>query len=367
MNKKLAVLSYTFIALLTFAKSIGLSSSDKVYVIIFTAGTILCIAKILNEKYTKREMLILGSLFIIALACFLIGKETTLLFTALVLISLKGVNISKAIKMMFWIKLITLLMIVIMTVSGLINDNTLEMWRNEETIIRHSLVYGHPNTLHLNFAIIAFLWIFAYYDKLNIMSVAIIEVINYLVYLQTYSRTGFILTAIFVLFSLMYRYNSKVRMIIMNNTTKVFLLVLLLTLLTGLLYKKTNILGSIDRLLTGRLYYNNYFLTHVFPPIVGKAEYEGLMIDNGYISLLYNGGILCFVWFLYVMKKMGQTVKNKRLEKEALLLLTFEFYSLTESFYMNTIMNVSLLFVTYFIFSIPEKNLKKGLACKSQS
>lgn len=343
---------FVFISFLTIAKSIGLSSSNILYYIMFIVGLVFAFFKVINDKYTKKEILILLIGLIIGILAFYYGKETTMLFTCLILICLKNVNISKTLKLMFWIKLIVFISIIILTVFGIIHNNSIIVWRNGTSIERFSFIYSHPNSAHLNLSLIIFLWIYLYYNKISIFNIAILEVINYIFYTFTLSRTGFFITAFFLIFSYIYKNSDLIRIISLKIGKNLFIYLFLLTIILGLGYSSGRFpfLAKIDDFMTGRLYYIGYFLKNIKVPLIGKNSYGNVMIDNGYMSLLYDGGLFALLWFIYLSSNTTQLLYDKKKYKEMLVTIILLTYSLAESYYMNIILNFSLFFFIYFIY-----------------
>ena len=167
-----------------------------------------------------------------------------------------------------------------------------------------------------------------------------------------------------LILAILYKKSNAIRKVLFNKVNWVFIIMSVITFTTALLYGKWNTLYYIDKLFTGRIYYNNYFLTNIQIPLIGKNNYGHLLIDNGYMSLVYNGGLLAYIWFIFMNIKTGELLKKEKCEKEALLMIVFCIYSLTESFYMNIIINISLLFFSWFIFNQSPTTKKKRTICK---
>ncbi len=347
------ILIYFYIAILTIAKSIGLSAENKAYYILFALGLSLGVFKITSDKFNRKETIILISGMIIGCLDFFIGHETTMLFSCLVLICLKNIKIEKILKLMFWIKSLLFISIVLLTVTKVLDNNSIMFWRDSKYIERYSFVYGHPNTAHLNLSIIIFLWIYIYYDKINILNIAIFEIINFLFYNLTLSRTGFIITAVFLFIAYLFKKNEYIKKIFCRISKKYFIYMVIITIFFGLLYGTNRILllSKINEITSGRLYYINYFLRNIPLPMIGKGSYGRLMIDNGYMSLIYNGGILAFVWFTFLSLKTTKYLSEKKMYKEILIMTILLTYSLAESYYMNIILNFSLFFFANYIYN----------------
>lgn len=350
-----------FIIPITFCKSIGLSSNNKIYYTIFIYGVFLAIVKLFKDKFSKKQFIGFTSIMLIGMLNFILERQTVVLFTAIILCSMKDIKVYKIMKYMFWIRLVAFIGIIVLTISGILENNYLLFYRDGEYIKRYSFIFGHPNLAHSSFTIIIILGIYIYYNKLNIINVAIIEIINYIMYNFTYSRTGFLICSIFVAFALVYK-NSKILKKFCYKNIKYFLIILILiTIISGILYSKSDILKKLDNVLTGRIGYISLLVNNYSIPVVGSDKYNSIaMIDNGYISLLYEGGVLATIWYIYYYSRTSKLLIKNNMEKEILVMIIFMIYSMTESFYMNIIMNPSLLFFSYYIFQETNKKGEKN-------
>lgn len=340
-----------FIIPVTFCKSIGLSSNNKVYYAIFIYGVFLVIVKLFKDKFSKKQFIGFVSIIIIGMLNFIFGKQTVVLFTAIILCCMKDIKIDKIIKYMFWIRLLTFIGIALLTSFGVLENNYLLFYRNGEYIKRYSFIFGHPNLAHSSFTIIAILGIYIFYNKLNIINVSVIEVINYIMYRFTYSRTGFLICSIFVIFALIYKKNKTLKKYCYKIIKYFLIIMILITIICGILYPKIDALKKLDIILTGRIGYISLLIKNYTIPIIGSDKYNSVaMFDNGYMSLLYEGGLLATCWYIYYYLKTVKVLIKNNMEREILLTMIFMTYSLTESYYVNVIMNPSLLFFSYYMF-----------------
>ena len=346
-----------FIGSLVFCKGIGLSSDSLIYTLIFILGSFFAIIKILNEKYSKKEVFLCFLLVTIGLLDFIIGKDSTLLFTAVILSCLKNVNLKKIIKIMFILRLITFLGIILLTEFGFLQNNYIEFFRDGEGIIkRYSFIFGHPNLAHSSFDIIIFLGLYLFYNKINIFNALIIITANYVLYKYTYSRTGFILCIFIIFFTLIYKKSNFLKKSLFKILPYSLFIFTLISIIIGLLYDKIGFVKILDSLLTGRISYINILLRNYNVPIIGSSIYNNYVnFDNGYITLLYEGGLLAFLWFNYVSFETNKIIVQKNMYREGLLIFAFLLYSFTESYYSNILMNASLIFFSIYMFKTNSK------------
>lgn len=353
---------YIFFFLISFCKGIGLSNASQIYLVIYLIGVILATIKLFKIGFNQREILLLGSIFIIGVLDFILGKETTILFTSITLIFLKNTNLKNVIKTLFIGRVFGFLLMIFMPLIGMIEMNTLNFYRAGEFITRYAFGYSHPNLAHSTFDIIVIMWLYLYNTKINLVNIATLEILNYILYKYTASRTGFLLLAIFLLIAYILKKKENFQKKLPKYLNIVFILLILCSILFAIGYGKVSIVNKLDVVLTGRIKYMSILINNYLPPIIKSKSYAGILFDNGYFDLIYNGGLLASIWFICMQIKTNNIIKKKNLYNEALLSLMFFVCSITESYYVSSLMNVSILFIAYALYG-PSKNINKEKEC----
>ena len=100
-------LYYIYFFLIVLSKGMGFESDNIWYKVSFAIGTVLICLKLYNETYKKRELMSMCILIAIGLMDVAFGGYTAILFTAVGIIGLKGVNTNRVIKIAFWTKTVT--------------------------------------------------------------------------------------------------------------------------------------------------------------------------------------------------------------------------------------------------------------------
>lgn len=340
-----------YIAILSVFKGLGINADNKIYVVSFGIGCLLLGIKILNYKFSKKEIIMMILLLAIGVLDFCIGKTATFLLTAITILGLKNVDIKKAIKVILIVRIITFLIIVISSIVGLIPQNNVEFYRDGKFITRYSLGYPYPNTLQISFSIIVALTVYVFWNNIKFLHIIIAELLNIVLYFLTYSRTGFIITTFLLVFVLILKKNSIMRKSILYIGKNLYCFLFILTIVCAVSYGKLNFLDTMNEVLTGRIEYMNKLITEHPIPIIGSDEYNYYVnIDNGYISLLYEGGLLAFILMSYLIIKLSNRLYIQKKYPEMLLLIFFLITAFTESFFMSASMNISLLFIGMIVF-----------------
>ena len=354
---KFDLLTYLYFFIITFCKGIGLSGNNKIYIIASLFGTLLILLKIFTTSLKKNDFLALSLITIIGIVDYFVGGTTTILFTALALWCLKDTEVKEIIKIMFWTRLFTFLIMIFLSTTGIIDNAIVEQYRiGLGTIKRYTLGYSHPNFTHSAFAIIVFLGGYLYGKKFNVFHIIAIGIINYALYTYTISRTGFLIVMMYLIV-LYFHHRLKIVKKIESKTLKpLFFIIFGLSLFCAFYYRELNIINKIDQILTGRIYYLNYLINNYKIPLFGSNIYEGTIIfDNGYFSLLYEGGILATIYYMYFLIKSNNYLVKHQKSDEILLVIIFMIYCIFESYYPNILMNPSLLMFSYSIFNYKDE------------
>lgn len=351
--KKSEFIVYVYFAIITFCKGIGLNANDKFYTIIFVTATILVSIKVIRDEFCAKECFNMLSLLLIGVIDFLVGKTTTILFTAIALCTLKNIKIKKVLKIMLYARAIAFIIMIVLSISGVIENNVILHYRNNYGFTnRYCFGYSHPNLAHSSFAIIIFLWAYVYSEKANLGKILILEVLNYILYNYTFSRTGFIVISIFLIFIILFKKIKFLQNIIIKIAKNSLIIFIVLSIIFALGYSWFEIVKKMDILFTGRIRYMNVLITNYTIPIIGSNDYNNVVLfDNGYFSLLYEGGILATIWFVLFSRKSNNFLKKNNMYTEIIFVLFLLFYCMFESYYINIIMNPSLIFLAYSIFN----------------
>jgi len=349
---KTSGLFYIYIILISFLKGIGLEGNDKSYILIFCLGCVILLLKLLKEKYNKKELLIMVLLISLGLINFVFGKSTKFLFTAITLCGTKNIDIKKTIKYVLITRIITFLLMISLSYFDIIPMNYLDFYRDGEFFKRASFGYGHPNTAHNNFALIVFLLLYCYQEKMNLLKLIIMGFLNYSLYQFTYSRTGFLIISISLFLFIILKKMDIFKKNIFKISKYSYIILLIFTIITSNLYGKYEFMNKLNELFTGRIYYNHYLFEKFNIPLIGSSKYLSYVtIDNGFVSMLFEGGIIIFIVISYFLFKTISKLSMKNKYYEVFLILMFIIYSLTESNFLSASVNISLLLISEYIYN----------------
>ena len=337
-----------YILLITFFKGLGATADNKMYILVFLVGCVAIAMKLIQESFTLRELLYMGSILAIGVMTYVVGKEDAVLFTGIALCGLKGVNAERIIRLSFWSCFVAFSIMILSTTLGIVENQVELFWRTDGFIDRYFFGYDHPNTAHLIFAILSIQALYLYGRQFKPVLYVLILFTNGMLYQYTYSRTGMIMVVISVAFAVLlcFKYTKRAFMFVFQ---RVHLIILGVCIALGLLYARIPAMQYLDTLVSGRLQYF-YKILQQAPPILGVKEYASINIDNGYLALLYHGGLLAFCWFgFFILKSTRRLVREKRYW-DFFLVVCFALFSLTESFLYSISLNISLIFIGEELF-----------------
>lgn len=261
-----------YIVIITVLKGLGFNAGSKFYIVAFGFGCIILFNKVIKEKYSKKEIAVMVSLLSIGILDYLIGKTTTILFTVITLCGLKNVDLKHIIKVVFYAKIITFVMMILGSSIGIIENTQFLFYRDGQFLNRQTFGYSHPNETHAMFMIIAILYLYLYYEKINIFSIGAIAVLNYIMYSYTYSRTGYWVVIMCLIIVFLEKHIGIMKKIILWFSKNAYIYLFLITIFISLMFGKIEFINKIDSILSGRIEYNNTILTKVRPGIIGTTE-----------------------------------------------------------------------------------------------
>lgn len=178
---------------------------------LFQITFVLFALKLLLTKNTKKEWCVIILLEAVAFASYKITGANDLIRIVTFVAACKDVPLKQMLKYVFYVTLIGCTVIIILSVTGIYGEISLtqaygregaELARftgevlPEET--RYTLGMGHPNALFCMFLMLVVLGVYVYFDKMKWYLYLFLMLINVGAYVLTDSRTGMLITTIFL-------------------------------------------------------------------------------------------------------------------------------------------------------------------------
>ena len=300
---------------------------------------ILVLARLLVQKRTFRELIIVIALLLIALLSYLSTGSMILFFLITMPLLAEGAEFKQVIKADLIIKISITAFIIFCYKNGLTQEYTYF----RDGAIRESLGFTHPNKLGYMALMI---YLNSYYllpkNNKSITKRLLIAIIPLFLCVLADSRTALYAILAITVLSIIDKIFTKLFKIKKKNIAKnlsqkaIYILPIALvfaSLASSFLYKQGNeTMYKLNDSLSGRIALQNYYDNHYSYSLLGTAIDSEVLetnpLDNGYYRVLYMNGVAGIVALLIIAKKcLKKADGDKRL---TVFLVTLLLYGLSE-------------------------------------
>ena len=349
---------------------IGMESNtiDLVYKIMRYVVYGMCFIKICSTAYTIQDI---PFLLIFALAFFLgfySGKNGTLVFYCLIMLSSYKMNNEKTIKITAYTQGIFLLLIILLSQTGIITDYVFD----EDARHRYGLGFTWTTVAPITFFYFIMCFIYTNRRRIKWHHIIILEIINVWLYYKTNTRMAFALSSLFLLVVLFEKMNRK-RFKILSKFKLVYIVYPFLAwLLVIIVCKVFNRDGStwvrINTLLSGRLklsqdavrLYGIHLLgqkvewkgTNIFHTTYAPGEYN--YVDSSYLQLTISYGMI----FMFVVLVLFAYAIYKHIKVNDYYTVLIYIFILTLTLTEPQLMNFAYNPFSLLAFGIASKNIR---------
>lgn len=352
-------LVYVGFTLIVFKYTMALSAFQLpgiINTILMLIGIICLLPNILNNKYSIKMICVICCLLGFSLLIMKQNSEDLIFIITLFSISLTNVEYEKLIK--YYLIVMVVCFIFIVTLSLITGENvTLTAAYREENVYltRYTLGFSHPNALHgIYLRIISALVLSKYLASNRKRKYLTLEIVNFILYLFSNSRAGFVVVTVILAMSfwgdlLSKIYKKRIYYILIQMLT---IGSIGFTIFSTYSYQKYPLLSAFDAIITGRFSHAYRFIIKYPVKLFGTdiSEMANVFtLDCGIISTLLSYGIVgitiaCIVYFCGI----------KRLwEKEKYIGMIVVFgmvlYSMIESLFVNPFVNIGFMLCIYMI------------------
>lgn len=351
------LLYYLFFGIMLFSKGMGWYDGMPEYRICLVIGVLCLIIKLLLDKYTLWECLLIGVFGLLGIMSWIFSREKGMLTCVMILIGMKGIPIQRVFKVgaviwgsVFGYRILAFLMG--MQTGIVLVHNKLGLGH----IFRWSMGYPHPNVFHISYVILlAFLfYLLRPQGKRLLYAVSAAFAGNCFIFLYSVSFTGFILTVVYL--ALVVYFTERRRFTRLEKIGIMCVLPVCLICSFALpLIPEGKLFTVLNKLMNTRLQLSRYFLQNQSISLFGQkivVPDSDLNIDNSFLFALMNYGLIIFILlmlaYFLVIRYM---IKNEEREKLAVT-LGFLIAGISEPFLFNTsFKNITLVFVGGFLLS----------------
>lgn len=302
-------------------------------------------------KISYKNWLLILILFTVAFFSFLITKNNILIMLFLFLIPAIKFKFSDIVKWDLIFKVLLGIFIYLCYSRGYALVNVFIRFGE----LRYSFGFKHPNTF--GYYILMLFMEFTYlrfnkFNKMNLICLIALAFISFYLIEFSSSRTSEFCLIIFVLlYIIMYiKYKFFNKRMINKLLYFLFPFFTILSILLVVLFSKGNSVAyNIDSLLTGRIKLFSYYWSNYPITLLGNNVNYIDTLDNIYVMLLVNFGIVGWILYLYIYNRIFKSAANNNDNIMIIIYIVFLIYGFMEWYTIRPVINI---FLIYFMTSL---------------
>lgn len=348
---------------------------------------ILFAIKIITTYCYKRKFLVLGTaIFVATLFCTISSNQMNVLILAIICIASCGCDYKKVIKITTIVFAVGLFLTIILCYVGVMNNQLLSLTRE-----RYNLGFNWVTLPQIYFLFITIGYYNIRQDKISIVEMIVLEIINLWIYEQTDTRLAFVLTTCVILFIAMEKYFFANKWPFLSKVNirlcVIPLLICAIVFFVQFQYAPGNATwNTINNMLSGRLQlaYDNFSKLPItlfgqdidwqgFSLAEGVMSGSGLYsynnVDCSYFRILFDYGVAGLLITIYIYTKgirKAVLLNDYYLVFSYLVILLF---SITEQWMVELSFNPFVLVAvsTFSIYTHKKGNAQKVIGTKQPS
>ena len=355
LRKKLAqyqeIFYLLFLLPMTGMTSMGINSEDRIYLYVFAVATLFLLLKMVVTDFTWREILIMGVFTALLGVNFLRNGEKTLILTAMGIFGAKNVNLDKVMKYALWEKAVLTVGTLALAATGVIENATMSLPKNNVYIEINCYGYDHPNMAFANIFIVLLLAILVYKDEMKWYIYVAGTAIMLWAYKIFICRTGLVVWFVLCLIILGYhimKYFHREKVYMHLHMLIPIVLSAVTMILPLIMRASPEFERWIDKLLTARVNLINQVYDHIWN--LGLGHIPQKSFDSVYFHTIFNYGWIVFGLCL-VVYVMGMWYCNKKQQYYGTIALgIMAVYGFMELLPLSVLWNLPLLYLAQVLF-----------------
>ncbi len=284
---------------------------------LFTGGAVaLFLVWMFLQKYSIKSFTVRITFLLIAVLTYIATGETVFLIMLMTAMIFTSVDYKKAFRYLLNIRVLLLLVVIFASLVGILNINAISIVKGGTTsaVVGYGLGYNHPNQLGCTVCVLLLMYACYKNEKIKYRNIALIGVIELIAYIVTKNRTGAFISALLVIALLLYKNKvaSKRFINILEKSGK-WIMPLCALLALGLPLMMASVSGrakvvlyAINGIIGSRFTHSARVFENYSVPLFGgvidfdklQTLYQYSIVDNGYLRLIYNFGIVGFAVFM---------------------------------------------------------------------
>ena len=309
---------------------------------LFRITFLLFALKCCVTKYTVRELWTIFAAVCVAGICYLCSTRDEAVRIVIFIISMKNVDVRKALKLVFWETFVGVLLLAVLSGVGILGEifEAGAGFGKKEGTLRLCLGMGNGNALACMIWALMVLGIYLYYKKMTYIHYCLLLIFSFLVYRLTIARTAFGVMICTVLAAMLLQYFKKIRESKIVYILGIFLVFVGLGFSVFAAYISDwyeflpTWVVKIDHLLTGRI-------TSIYPFENGGGVLKNwkLFSDPGYVQDFDMGYVRLFFWYgiipgiccMFVLIRLLWCFYQKKDYMGFVLTMSFAMYTVVEA------------------------------------
>lgn len=347
-------------SIMLFVKAMGWYDGQNVYKVFLVIAIVFWAVKMVTTQYSLCEYALIIFLVGFSGLIYFVSREKGAAMCIMLLLGVKDVDIKRMLKVGIWVWGATFFSKFLINLAFLGNVETALQLKNVlGYVIRYFMGYSHPNVLHISYFMFATLLICYLKERLTLKITVCLMAFNILLFLYSYSLTGFGVTTLYIL-GAYYVHDRKLRKWEQVIVQIVFPAILCFSFvlpiaLSGGIFEKA------DWLLNNRVAFAQYYLKfenmHLLGNNIAQITDSINTMDNSFVFILVIYGVPLFILFcvgyLFLIHKQCKRQENVELVTTLCIL----FGGITEPYILNTsFKNISLIFLGGMLFEVLERN-----------
>lgn len=348
---------FVFLFVTVAFQTLGFAFGDMAYMGAVALFSILLAVKVFSERYSAKDLTV--CLIMLGLGTFLAWHthKYTVLLSALLLVAAHGIDVDTILGRFLVFKTISLLALFLLAAVGVLDTATALHYRavTGEFETRVFINGASGNILHLGLCTVCALYCYRRYRRITVKSVLLLMLANVSLYLSiTRSVAGVAMTTMTLAMFLLCSRMPRLEKLVTCLAPFIPVVLLVSSVAIGLSYGQSEFANLVNRLMTGRTAYDNYFLTTYGVSLFG-ADYSQLIsegnFDNSYVySLVIYGAVFTALLFVCVTTSLLRNNLRKDASRKSLLFVVFLVYGIAESMYPSAVVNPSLYLLLPILF-----------------
>lgn len=325
---------------------------------LFQVTFILFFFKMVLTRYEFKEYIALFLFCIFGVLVDYFGERNEIMRFVVFVAACKGIDIKKAMKMVFWIQGIGCLLIATLSIIGLYGPLTVEKeYQGEGFFTRYCFGMGNANSFHTMFFVTVLLGVYLYNESIKWWGYVLIAIADMGLFILTDCRTAtalaFGVVIIFGLIPIIVSHKERILMIASRICILVNIALILLSVYFAAGARRYNkyywdsfwenppnpphVLIFFDKLLTGRILSLTEYDFH------GSIESWGwftlpnntVYFDLGWVRLFYWYGIIPAVVIIAVFAMVIVFAHRRKMYLEVAFLTVLSIYTFVEAHFVS--------------------------------